>query len=112
MTLNTRMLPLAGANTTGYISSGAGSANQRVYSAAGGSFIDALGSPDAGDAASLSSQGFIPICASGPTSSRPAFATTTVGVGARGVFYLDTTIPKIVVWDGANWRDPVTGSTA
>ncbi len=106
------MLPLAGASVSGYIGAGAGNPNLRSYSAAAGGFIDAIGDPNGGDAASLVSQGFIPICASGTTAQRPTFATTTVGVGPRGVFYLDTTISKIVVWDGVSWRDPVTGNTA
>ena len=111
MSITTRMLPLAGANVTGNIGAGAGNPILRSYSATAGGYIDALGDPG-GDASALGSQGFIPICASGPTSSRPSFSTTTVGVGMRDVLYLDTTISKIVVWDGANWRDPVTGSSA
>lgn len=112
MTISTRMLPLAGASVTGNIGAGAGNPVLRSYSASAGGFIDAVGDPTSGDASTLSSQGFILICQSGPTASRPNFATTTVGVGMRDVLFLDTTISKIVVWDGAAWRDPVTGATA
>ncbi len=112
MTINTRMLPLAGASVTGNIGAGAGNPILRSYSATAGGFIDAIGDPASGDAAALGSQGFIPICASGPTSSRPNFGSTTVGIGVRDVLFLDTTLGKIIVYDGVNWRDPVSGSIA
>jgi hypothetical protein len=112
MSITTRMLPLAGQSVQGFIGAGAGNPNLRSYAATAGGYIDAVGDPASGDASALSSQGFIPICASGPTASRPVFSTTSVGVGIRDVLYLDTTISKIVVWDGSAWRDPVTGSTA
>ena len=112
MSITTRMIPLAGQSVTGNIGAGAGNPVLRSYSATAGGFIDAVGDPGSGDATVLASQGFLPICMSGPTTSRPNFATTTVGVLQRNVLYLDTTISKVIVWDGANWRDPVTGSTA
>ena len=104
----TRMLPLAGVIQTGNIGAGAGEPIQRSYTATGGGFIDAVGDPSSGDASALTSQGFLKVCQSGPTSARPVFS---VGQ-SPGFQYLDTTLAKIVVWDGANWRDPVTGSTA
>lgn len=112
MSINTRMLPLAGTTVTGNIGAGSGNPVLRSYTAGAGQYIDALGDPASGDAATLGSQGFIAICASGPTSSRPNFATSSVGIGVRDVLFLDTTLGKIVVFDGASWRDPVTGAIA
>jgi hypothetical protein len=108
MGITTRMLPAGGGSVTGYIGAGAGCPIQRAYTATGGGFIDALGDPNSGDASSLSSQGFLLIAASGTTAQRP----NGMGIQKPGFLYVDTTIAKVVVWDGANWRDPVTGSTA
>jgi hypothetical protein len=60
--------------------------NGRAYSAAPGSVVDVI---DA-DAQVLASNGWTKIAFSGPTS--------------------DTTINALVVWDGATWRNPVTGA--
>ena len=103
----TRMLPLNGAGVTGYIGAGAGSPPQRAYSATGGGYIDALGDPSA-DAATLVSQGFLLVGGSGTTAQRP----NGTGFQKPGFIYVDSTISKVVMWDGANWRDPVTGATA
>jgi hypothetical protein len=108
--MNTRMLPLAGTSVSGNIGGGAGCPILRSYAASAGGFIDAVGDPSSGDASSLVSQGFIAICASGTTSQRPIFASTSVGVGLRDVLFLDTSLGKIIVFDGVSWRDPVTGN--
>ena len=108
MSITTRMLPLAGASVSGNIGAGAGNPTLRSYAATAGGYIDAQGDPTSGDATSLVSQGFIPIGGSGTTAQRPNGA----GFVKPGFIYVDTTIPKVVVWDGVNWRDPVTGATA
>lgn len=107
MSIATRMLPLNGTTQTGNIGAGAGNPVLRSYSATGGGFIDAIGDPS-GDASSLVSQGFIPVGGSGTTAQRPLAA----GFLKPGFVYVDTTISKVVIWDGSNFRDPVTGSTA
>jgi hypothetical protein len=107
MSITTRMLPLGGATVTGNIGAGAGSPIQRSYSATAGGFIDALGDPSA-DAATLASQDFIPIGGSGTTAQRPNGA----GFLKPGFVYVDTTLGLVVVWDGLNWRNPVTAATA
>jgi hypothetical protein len=103
----TRVLPLAGATVTGNIGAGAFQPIQRSYTVAGGSFADVQGDVNSGDAASLRSQGFIVVAQSGPTSARPVFSAGQ----SPGFMYLDTTLGKIVVWDGAAFRDPNTGSS-
>jgi hypothetical protein len=100
-----RMLPI---NPTSTIKGWAGSndnvAARRYYSAGSGAFIDAID----GDASVLGSQGFVAVGdASGTTAARPN------NVYLRpGFTYLDTTLALIVIWDGAAWRNPVTGATA
>jgi hypothetical protein len=107
MSIATRMLPLSGATQIGNVGAGAGSPIQRNYTATGGGYIDALGDAS-GDASSLTSQGFIAVGGSGTTAQRPNGA----GFLKPGFLFVDTTIPKVVIWDGANWRDPTSGSIA
>jgi hypothetical protein len=103
----TRMLPLAGVSQVGNIGCGSGEPIQRSYSATGGGFIDAVGDPSSGDAAALTSQGFIKVAQSGPTSARPVFS-----VGQNpGFQFLDTTLGFIVIWDGSAFRNPVNGNS-
>jgi hypothetical protein len=111
MGINFRMLPASasGGSATGVC----GSPNpndpaRRYYSANAGQTIDATGYPD-GDAASLASQGFLPICPSGSTSLRNSAGS---GYFRPGTLYLDTTLGLIVCWDGASWRNPVNGNVA
>jgi hypothetical protein len=101
------MLPLNGNSQTGNIGAGAGNPVLRSYSASSGGFIDAIGDPS-GDAASLTSQGFILIGGSGTTAQRP----TGAGFLKPGFIYVDMTAALVVAWDGSNWRNPVTGATA
>jgi hypothetical protein len=107
MAITTRMLPLNGATQKGFIGAGAGTPIQRSYSATSGGFIDALDDPS-GDAASLTSQGFVTVGGSGTTAQRP----TGAGFLKPGFVYVDTTLSLVVVWDGANWRNPVTAGSA
>jgi hypothetical protein len=75
----------------------------RFYAATGGGYVDALGGSSTGDAASLSSQGFVLVADSGPTSTRPASPTLRQ-------WYVDTTLGYAIIWDGANWRNPATAA--
>jgi hypothetical protein len=107
MSITTRMLPLNGAQQNGNIGAGAGNPIQRSYSATAGGFIDAVGDPSV-DASTLVSQGFILIGGSGTTAQRPNGA----GFLKPGFVYVDTTLSLVVIWDGAGWRNPVSGATA
>jgi hypothetical protein len=48
---------------------------------------------------------------SGPSSERPAHLTQALSekTGRYGR-YFDTDLGKLIVWDGANWRDPANGN--
>jgi hypothetical protein len=83
--------------------------NGRIYPpVAPGTVIDV---PDF-DAAGLCGNGYTRIAISGPTNARPSTSpnTTPPYVAAPGVQFVDTTIGKLIVHDGATWRDPVTGN--
>lgn len=78
--------------------------NDRTYSCAIGSTIDV----QEADASVMMANGWI-CCASGgvgPSSQRPKEPARI------GEPFIDTTLGKIVAWDGQGWRDPVTGQTA
>jgi hypothetical protein len=81
--------------------------NGRTHSGAPGVAIDAVDF----DAEVLSANGWTKVALSGPTTARPS---PTLGVSppylaTAGLQFLDTDIEKIVVFDGATWRDPITG---
>jgi hypothetical protein len=98
--MNIRLLPpVAAALQTRVV-------NGRSYSAAPGGVVDVY---DA-DAQELEANGWIAVAPSGPTSARP---TGTLGqyTATPGFLYYDTTISKLVIFDGANWRDPSNGSS-
>lgn len=71
----------------------------RSYSAAPGTLLDV---PD-GDAAVLGANGWTIIAPSGPTSARPPRS------GLTGNKFFDTTLNQLLIFDGAAWRDQVTG---
>jgi hypothetical protein len=82
--------------------------NGRKYAGTPGSAIDV---PDM-DARLLGSNGWVVVAPSGPTASRPSInpnlsAPYTAAVGSE--FY-DTTLSKLIIFDGATWRDPVNGN--
>jgi hypothetical protein len=83
--------------------------NGRTYSAVPGQALDIF---DA-DAETLAANGWISVCLSGPTTQRPS--TNMNGsppyTAVAGFKFLDTTLGKIIVFDGANFRDPVTGAS-
>jgi len=84
--------------------------NGRTYSATPGSAIDIF---DA-DAEVLSANGWIKVALSGPTTARPSPNPlgTPPYLAGPGFKFLDTTLGKIVVYDGATFRDPVTGAAS
>jgi hypothetical protein len=73
--------------------------NGRAYSCALGATIDV---PDF-DAFVLGANGWIQVAPVGTTAQRPA----KPGVGN---FFHDTTVGKIIIFEGAAWRDPATGT--
>ena len=77
---------------------------QRAYSATTGTPIDVPGDM-AGDAGALANQGFVAIGTSGTTSARP-----TANLKA-GVWHIDSTLGFAIVFDGANWRNPISGAS-
>jgi hypothetical protein len=79
--------------------------NNRTYSGTPGSAIDV---PDF-DASQLEANGWIRIAPSGPTSARPA-GTLPPYPATSETWFFDETISKLIVYDGATWRDPATGS--
>lgn len=80
---------------------------QRFYNVNAGSFTDVPGDMS-GDAAVLSSQGFLPVALSGTTAQRPS----STGNIHPGLLYLDTSLNLFVVWTGTVWVNPITGATA
>jgi hypothetical protein len=73
--------------------------NGRVYSCAVGATVDVIDF----DAAVLTANGWIQVAPVGTTAQRPA----KPGVGN---FFHDTTLGKLIIFEGAAWRDPATGS--
>ena len=76
----------------------------RTYTAALGSYVDVVGSDDAN---ALEANGWSRGSrnATGTTAQRPAPSTIWWNYS-----YLDTTLGKVIVWDGFNWRDPATAA--
>ena len=84
-------------------------ANGRTYVCASGSTLDV---PDF-DAYVLQSNGWTLAAAggTGPTASRPTVQANGQPL-KRGTTFNDTSIGKVVMWDGAVWRDHTTGALA
>jgi hypothetical protein len=66
-------------------------------------FLDLPGDAT-GDAATIASQGFMAVGSSGATSSRPSNPKA-------GSWHVDSTLGYAVVFDGTNWRNPVSGAS-
>jgi len=64
------------------------------------------------DASVLGANGWTQVGLSGPTSARPTTNPNTNApyVAARGVQFYDTTIAKLITFDGQAWRSPVDGT--
>jgi hypothetical protein len=114
MALNTRVIPCngtTGGTVVGWAGPGdiGGVASRRAYNAGGtfAAFVDVPGPPDA-DAAALTSQNFITVAMSGPTSSRP----NGTSYQKPGALYVDTTLNAVIVWDGFAWKSVLTGVVA
>jgi hypothetical protein len=80
-------------------------ANGRTYTGAPGIVLDA---PDF-DSGPLGANRWTPLAKVGPTSARPS-GTLPPGAPTRGQFYIDTTLALVIAFDGATWRNPVTGA--
>lgn len=83
------------------------SVNGRAYNAAAGQPIDV---PDF-DGAPLSANGWIFVARSGSSAQRPVTSSNAGLDLEAGNFYFDTTLSKLIVFDGAAWRDPTTGNS-
>ena len=77
---------------------------QRAYATTVGVPLDVAGDMT-GDAEQLASQGFAVIAQSGTTALRP-------NSPKPGTPYVDTTLNIFIFWDGATWRNAVTGASA
>jgi len=54
---------------------------------------------------------YVTICMSGTTAQRPATGDLDVlNVLHAPTFYCDTSLSKIVLWQGDHWIDPITGA--
>jgi hypothetical protein len=96
--MNIRLLPVSVPAQTRVV-------NGRTYSSTPGNVVDVY---DA-DAQVLEANGWIVVAPSGPTSARPS-GTLGLYSAAAGQSYFDTTIGKLIISDGANWRDPSNGN--
>jgi hypothetical protein len=97
--MNIRLLPPVEPSHQAYVING------RAYSAVPGGFLDVLDS----DAQELQANGWVWVAPSGPTGARP---TGRLGLyqASPGTLFYDTTLSKLIVCDGVNWRDPVNGN--
>jgi hypothetical protein len=82
--------------------------NGRTYSAAPGTAVDVLDS----DARVLAANSWVICAPSGATAQRP---TTNPNVSAPYTIapsfeFFDTTLSKLIFWDGQSWRDPANGN--
>ena len=81
----------------------------RTYSSTPGNAVDV---PDL-DSVTLQANGWILVALSGPTSGRPTETEISASSGSplsAGLKFFDTTIGKVIVFDGATWRDPANGN--
>jgi hypothetical protein len=60
--------------------------------------------------ASLVGAGWVRVCRAGTTAERPTTSAQEPSPAVRGLLYLDTTLGLVIGFDGAAWRDPVTGN--
>lgn len=78
----------------------------------GRTYTGVLGTPQTVpdfDADALQANGWMRVAVTGTTAQRP----TSAGVGvplAVGYSYNDTTLAAMIRWDGAKWRDAITGA--
>ena len=84
-------------------------ATQRNYPPLGGGAPGTIVPVLEGDEIQIAPNGWMRLPAFGATATRPALNSYALTPGS---LFVDTTISKTVVWDGANWRDVTTGSIA
>lgn len=82
---------------------------QRNYPPLGGVVLGTIVQVLEGDEIQISPQGWLRLPGVGATAARPAFGSYALVPGA---LFVDTTVGKTVIFDGANWRDVTTGSIA
>ena len=81
--------------------------NGRTYSGVPGQVVDV---PDA-DAAVLCANSWVRVALSGTTAQRPGTSANGLyGIAAPGVYYYDSSVNKLIIYDGLKWRSPVDGS--
>ena len=73
-----------------------------------GSFIDVF--VDSAECNQLTSNGWLRVALVGTTAQRPDAGNPNSIQSPT--LYLDTTLGKLIVWEGTGWRDPMTGSAA
>jgi hypothetical protein len=54
--------------------------------------------------------GYVTVALSGTTAQRPKSGDPDVPNLRAGALFVDTTLGKVIVWTGANWRDPITAT--
>ena len=84
-------------------------ATQRNYPPLGSPSLGTIVPVLEGDEIQLAPNGWMRLPAFGATSARPVFGSYALTPGA---LFMDTTIGKCVVFDGASWRDIQTGNVA
>ena len=79
----------------------------RTYTAALGSYVTC---PVEMDANELDANDWVRAApnGAGTTAQRPASMNAALGAP---MYYLDTTLGYIIVWDGITWRNPNTGAS-
>jgi hypothetical protein len=80
--------------------------NGQTYAVAPGVVLDV---PDQ-HADALGSNGWLVIGQSGPTSVRPTTRSPGRYMAQQGDEFYDTTLGKLLTFDGATWRDPSNGA--
>ena len=82
--------------------------NGRAYASTPGNVVDVI---DA-DAGFLAANGWIRVAPSGTSLQRPglSLASGNYGVAAAGTYFYDSTVGKLIIFDGAKWRSPNDGS--
>lgn len=90
---NVRLIPPAGKASTATV-------NGRTYTCAAGATIDVV---DFDAFALMSAAGWLQIAPVGTTAQRPAKP------GVQQLYH-DTTLGYLIIWEGAAWRNPATGS--
>ena len=101
MARNIRVIPL---NKPGVIP--ATTANGRNFSPLS-AYLDVAD----GDAAILGASGWTTVGLVGTTANRPAQSDADMSAQfGPGLKYIDTTIGAVIQWDGAAWRNVLTGA--